>query len=168
MCGKIVLIPEDDEESTHSGLWQLFHLEPGKCECTGLPIFVASLVSSNFFTIFQLLVQLNDYVNHTMSMAESSFLQQVLIIFMRCVIVKRSVFISVRKDVEFQFYCFETTKRIALYNYVIISSSRFLVKTLRANKPAMKKFLKNLSFGIEVPLTFTYKINAHNMSGAGS
>ena len=32
----------------------------------------------------------------------------------------------------------------------------------------MKKFLKNLSFGVDVKLlvqTLTYKINAHNISG---
>ena len=36
--------------------------------------------------------------------------------------------------------------------------NRLLAKTLTVNKPAMKKFLKNLS----------YKINAHNMSGVRS
>ena len=30
--------------------------------------------------------------------------------------------------------------------------SRFLAKTLRVNKRAMKKFLKNLSFGVDVKL----------------
>ena len=30
--------------------------------------------------------------------------------------------------------------------------SRFLSKTLKVNKPAMKKFLKNLSFGVDVKL----------------
>ena len=33
-----------------------------------------------------------------------------------------------------------------------IPFSRFLAKTLRVNKPAMKKFLKILSFGIDVKL----------------
>ena len=32
--------------------------------------------------------------------------------------------------------------------------SRFLAKTLRVNKPALKKFLKNLSFGFNVKLYF--------------
>ena len=45
--------------------------------------------------------------------------------------------------------------------------SRFLTKTLRVNKPAMKQFLKNLSVGddykLKVP-SLKYKINAHNMS----
>ena len=30
--------------------------------------------------------------------------------------------------------------------------SRFLAKTLRVNKPAMKKFLENLSFGVDIKL----------------
>ena len=50
-------------------------------------------------------------------------------------------------------------------------SARFLAKTLRVNKPAMKKFPKNLSFGVDVKLQvppLTYKINAYNMSGVGS
>ena len=49
--------------------------------------------------------------------------------------------------------------------------SRFLAKTLRVNKTAMKKFLKTLSFGVDVKLQvppLTYKINAHNMSGVRS
>ena len=31
-------------------------------------------------------------------------------------------------------------------------SSRFLAKTLRVNKPAMKKFVKNLLFGVDIQL----------------
>ena len=49
--------------------------------------------------------------------------------------------------------------------------SRFLAKTLRVNKPAMKNFLKNLSLGVDVKLyvpPLTYKINAHNISGVRS
>ena len=46
-----------------------------------------------------------------------------------------------------------------------------MAKTLRVNKTAMKKFLKNLSFEVDVkqevpPLT--YKINAHNMNAVRS
>ena len=43
-----------------------------------------------------------------------------------------------------------------------------MVKTLIVNKAAMKKFLKNLSFGADIKLyvpPFTYTNNAHNMSG---
>ena len=46
--------------------------------------------------------------------------------------------------------------------------SRFLAKTLRVNKPAMKNFFKILLFGGNIKLQvppLTYKINAHNMSG---
>ena len=49
--------------------------------------------------------------------------------------------------------------------------SRFLAKTLRINKPAMKKFLKNLAFEVDVKLYFlplTYKNNARNLSGVRS
>ena len=48
---------------------------------------------------------------------------------------------------------------------------RFLAKTLRVNKPAMKRFLKNLSFGVDVKLkvpSLTYEIKEHNMSGVRS
>ena len=47
----------------------------------------------------------------------------------------------------------------------------FLAKTLRVNTPAMKKFLKNLSYGVNVKLyipPLTYKLNAHNMRGVRS
>ena len=46
--------------------------------------------------------------------------------------------------------------------------SRFLAKTLRANKIALKISQKNLSFGIDFKLyvpPLMYKINAHNISG---
>ena len=45
--------------------------------------------------------------------------------------------------------------------------TRFLAKTLKVNKSAKKKFLKNLQFRVVVKLQilpFTYKINIHNMS----
>ena len=41
----------------------------------------------------------------------------------------------------------------------------FLTNILTVNKPAMQKFLKNLSFGVP---SLRYKINTHNMSGMGS
>ena len=44
-------------------------------------------------------------------------------------------------------------------------SADFWQKTLRVNKSAMKKFLKNLSFEVDIKLLvppLTYKINAHN------
>ena len=56
-------------------------------------------------------------------------------------------------------------KKIFLRRFAL---SRFLAKTLRVNKPVMKKFLKNLSSGVDVKLVappLMYKINAHNMSG---
>ena len=46
--------------------------------------------------------------------------------------------------------------------------SRLMAKTLRVNKAAMKKILKNLSFGVDVKLQVSpllYKINTHNISG---
>ena len=46
--------------------------------------------------------------------------------------------------------------------------SRFLTKTLRVNKVAMKKFLTNLSFEVDFKLQVVpliYKINTHNMNG---
>ena len=45
--------------------------------------------------------------------------------------------------------------------------SRYPAKTLRVNKPAIKKFLKNLSFRSDVP-PLTYEIITHNMSCVGS
>ena len=51
------------------------------------------------------------------------------------------------------------------------SLSRFLAKTLRINQPAMKNFLENMSFRVDVKLkvsALTYKINTHNMSGVRS
>ena len=39
-----------------------------------------------------------------------------------------------------------------VYHFKNTISSRFLAKTLRANKPAMKKYLKNLSFIVDVKL----------------
>ena len=52
-----------------------------------------------------------------------------------------------------------------------LSLSGFLAKTLRVNKIAMKKLLKNLSFTIAIKLSvppFMYEINAHNIGGMGS
>ena len=60
-------------------------------------------------------------------------------------------------------------KKILLWRLAL---SRFLAKTLRVNKSALKKFLKNLSFGAGFELygvpSLTYKINAHNMSAVRS
>ena len=42
---------------------------------------------------------------------------------------------------------------------------------LQFDEPAMKKFLKNLSFGVDIKLQIpplTYKINSHNMSAVRS
>ena len=44
-------------------------------------------------------------------------------------------------------------------------------QNFESKKPALKKFLKNLSFGVDIELQvppFTYKIKAHNMSGVRS
>ena len=38
------------------------------------------------------------------------------------------------------------------YDKKYFSLSRFLAKTLRVNKPAMKEFPKNLAFGVNVKL----------------
>ena len=46
--------------------------------------------------------------------------------------------------------------------------SRFLAKTLRINKIAIKSFSKNLSFGVDFKLQdppLMYKINTHNIRG---
>ena len=58
MCRKIVQIPEDVGESTHSGLQQtlsisiaLFSAEQEKRLCTCVSIFVTITVSSNLFII---------------------------------------------------------------------------------------------------------------------
>ena len=49
--------------------------------------------------------------------------------------------------------------------------SRFLAKTLRVNKPLMKKFLKKICRSVSTlncNPTAHYKIKAHNMSGVRS
>ena len=45
----------------------------------------------------------------------------------------------------------------------MISCQQIFDKNSESNKPVLKKFLKNLSFGVDM-----YNTNTHNMSGLSS